>query len=154
MALAVSLPLLFRRRWAIPVFGLVLASAIVAVLLGISGAATGLAVAIALYPVALSVGPRCSAVALGAALLGVTLAAVLTVTVLTPHFLVVAPDPEIFSTDLLSSLGFSWFTIGSSWILGRRFRARHEYAGQLAEHREQKAVSRLGRTRVRIMGCS
>ena len=141
MALAVCLPLVLRRRWPIPVFGLVLGSAIVAVLLGMSGAATVLAVAIALYPVALSVGPRCSTVALGVALLGVTLAAVLTVTVLTPHHLVVAPSPETLDTDPLSSLGFSWFTIVSGWILGRSFRARQEYAGQLAEHRARQAVS-------------
>ncbi len=141
VALAVSVPLVVRRRWPIPVLGVVLASAIVAVLLGMSGAATALAVAVALYPVALSVGPRRSAVALGAALLGVTLAAVLTATVLEPRFLVVAPNIESFNIDPLSSLGFSWFTIGAGWALGRRSRARREYAGQIAEHRARQAVS-------------
>ncbi|MGH3814684.1 MAG: sensor histidine kinase [Pseudonocardiaceae bacterium] len=141
VALAVSVPLAVRRWWPIPVFGVVLASAIVAVLLGMSVEATVLAVAVAIFPVALSVGPLRSAVALGAALLGVTLAAVLTATVLDPHFLVVAPNPESFDTDLLSTLGFSYFTIGASWALGRSFRARREYAGHIAEHRAQQAVS-------------
>ncbi len=141
VALAVGVPLVVRRRWPIPVLGVVVALAIVAVLLGISLRATALGVAVALYPVALSVGPRRSAAALGAALLGVTLAAVLTATVLDPHFLVVAPNTEPFTTDLLSSLSFSWFTIGAGWALGCRSRARREYAGQIAEHRAQQAVT-------------
>ncbi|HEX2264503.1 MAG TPA: hypothetical protein VHH52_12235, partial [Pseudonocardiaceae bacterium] len=111
VALAVSAPLVFRRRWPIPVFGAVLASAIVAVLLGMSGTATVLAVALAIYPVALSGGSQRSAIALGAALLGVTLAAVLSATVLAPHFSVAPPNAEVFKTDLLSSLGFSWIAI-------------------------------------------
>ncbi|MGH3964708.1 MAG: sensor histidine kinase [Pseudonocardiaceae bacterium] len=140
VALAVGFPLAVRRRRPIPVLGVVLVAAIVAVLLGMSVAATGLAVAVALFAVALSVGLRRSAVALGTALLGVTLVAVLTATVLT-HFLVVAPNPESFNADLLSSLSFSWFAIGAGWTLGRSVRARREYAGQIAEHRAQKAVS-------------
>ncbi|MGQ0717142.1 MAG: sensor histidine kinase [Pseudonocardiales bacterium] len=141
VALAVSVPLAVRRRRPIPVLGVVLAAAIIAVSLGMSVAATGLAVAVALYSVALSVGPRRSAVALGAALLGITLAAVLTAIVLNRPFLVVAPNTESFRTDLLSSLSFSWFAIGAGWTLGRSGRARREYAGQIAEHRAQKAVS-------------
>ncbi len=141
MALAVSAPLVFRRRWPIPVFGVVLASVITAVLLGMSSTATVLAVALAIYPVALSAGTQRSAGALGAALLGVTLAAVLSVTVLAPYFSVVPPNAEVFKTDLLSSLGFSWIAIGSGWALGRSFRARREYAVQLAEHRAQQAVA-------------
>lgn len=140
-ALAVSVPLAFRRRWPIPVLGVVLASAMVAVWLGMSGAITALAVAAALYPVALSAGPRRSAVALGAALLGVTLAAVVTVIVLGPHALLIAPSRAAFSIDPLSSLGFSWFTISAGWALGRRSRTRREHTEQIAEHRAQQAVS-------------
>ncbi len=141
LALAVSVPLAVRRRRPLPVFGVVLASTVVAVLLGMSVGATVLAVAVALYSVALSRGPRRSAVALGAAMLGVTLAAVLAATVLDPHFLLVAPNTKSFNTDLLSSLSSSWFTIGAGWTFGCSVRARREYAGQIAEHREQKAVS-------------
>jgi signal transduction histidine kinase len=141
MAVAVSIPLVFRRRWPIPVLGVVLAAAVIAVLLGMSGTATVLAVALAIYPVALSEGPRRSTVALGAALLGVTLAAVLSVTVLAPHFSVVGPDAQVFKTDLLSWLSFSWIAIGAGWALGRSFRARREYAVQLAEHRAEQAVA-------------
>jgi signal transduction histidine kinase len=141
VALAVGVPLAVRRRWPIPVLGIVLASAIVAVLLGMSGATTVLAVAVALHPVALSAGPRRSAVALGAALLGVTLAAVLTATVPYPHLLVVAPNTAAFNTDLRSSLIFSWFTIGAGWAHGRNLRARREYTGRITEHRARQAVS-------------
>jgi signal transduction histidine kinase len=140
VALAVSVPLVVRRRWPIPVLGIVVASAIVAVLLGMSLRATALAIAVALYPVALSGGPRRSATALGTALLGISLAAVLTATVLYPHFLVVAPNISL-STDLPSSLSFSWFAISVGWALGQSLRARREYASQLAEHRARQAVS-------------
>ncbi|MDQ3900975.1 MAG: sensor histidine kinase [Actinomycetota bacterium] len=141
LALAVSIPLIFRSRWPIPVLGLVLTLVITAVLLGMSASATVLAVALAIYPVALSAGPRRSAAALGAALLGVTLAAVLGVLVLAPHFSVVPPNAEVFKTDLLSSLIFSWLAIGAGWVLGRSFQARREYAVQLAEHRAHQAVA-------------
>jgi signal transduction histidine kinase len=141
LALAVSVPLIIRRRRPIPVFVVVLAATMVAVLLGISVAAIVLAVAVALYSVALSLRPRRSAVAAVAAVLGVTLAAVLAATVLDPHFLLVAPNTKLANTDLLSSLSSSWFTIGAGWTFGCSVRARHEYAGQIAEHREQKAVS-------------
>jgi signal transduction histidine kinase len=141
VALAVSVPLTIRRQWPIAVFSVVLASAIVATLLGMFVTGPVLAVAVALYPVAVSVGPRRSAVALGAALLGVALASVLTATVLYPHFLVIAPNTRSFNTDLVSSLGFAWFTIGLGWALGRRLRARREYDSQIAEHRARQAVS-------------
>ncbi|MGH3822764.1 MAG: sensor histidine kinase [Pseudonocardiaceae bacterium] len=139
MALVVNVPLALRRRKPVPVFGVVATSAIVAVLLGMPVTATVLAIAVALYPVALSVRPRRSAVALGAALLGVTLAALTTATVLDPRFFVVTPDPQY--TNLLSSLISSWLTIGAGWTLGRSARARREYADQLAEHRARQAVS-------------
>jgi hypothetical protein len=119
VALVVSVPLAVRRRWPVPVFGFVLASSIVAVLLGMSRVATAVAVALALYLVTLSAGGR-SVVAFGAALLGLTLAAVLTTTVLNPHYLVIAPNPQVFDTDLLSSLSFSWLAISAAWIIGRR----------------------------------
>ncbi len=143
VALAVSLPLAVRRRWPLPVFGVVLASAATAELLGMSGAATVLAVAVALYPVARSVGPRRSAVALGAALLGVTLSAVPTAAVLDSYFPVPAPNTKSLNIDIdpLSSLVFSWFTIGAGWALGRSFQARREYTDQVGEHRAQQAVS-------------
>jgi signal transduction histidine kinase len=132
--------LLAIRRWApIWVFSLVLALVIIAALLGMPIAVTVLAVAVALYPVALSAGPRRAAIALRTALLSVTVMAVLTSTVLRPHFLLVTPDPKY--TDLFSSLTSAWLAIGVGWAFGRNVRARREYADQLAEHRAQKAVS-------------
>lgn len=142
LALAVSLPLTVRRRWPIPVFGVVLASAVVAKLVGVSGAAAVLAIAVGLYPVALSVRPPRSAIALGAALMGVTLTAVLRATELGLNFLVIQ-HPEWFAIriDAISSLALSWFTISTGWALGRSTRVRREYINQVAEHRAQQAVS-------------
>jgi len=143
LALAISLPLTVRRRWPIPVFGVVFALAIAAKALGVSGAAAVLAIAIALYPVALSVRPRRSAIALSAALMGVTLAAILPARELGLHILGVIQHPRWFNApfDPLSSLAFSWFTIGAGWAFGRGTRARQEYTDQIAEHRAQQAVS-------------
>jgi signal transduction histidine kinase len=139
MALLVSSPLMLRRRRPVPVFGVVLVLAIVAVLLGMSVTATILAIAVALYPVALSVRPRRSAVALGIALLGITLATVTTAMVLDPRLVLVTLNPKY--TDLLSTLISSWLAMGAGWTLGRSARARREYADQLAEHRARQAVS-------------
>jgi signal transduction histidine kinase len=141
VALAVGAPLAIRRRSPIPVLGVVLTSAVVAELLSMPVTATGLAVAVALYPVALCSGRRRSTVALGAAIFGTTLAAVLAATVLSPQFLLITPDTKAFNADLLSALSFSWIAIAAGWMLGRSARARREYADQLAEQRAQKAVS-------------
>jgi signal transduction histidine kinase len=138
VALVVGAPLVVRRWRPIPVFGVVLTSAIIAALMGVSVAATALAVAVALYPVALSTG-RYSVVALGVALLSVTLEAVLTATVLNSHFLLVTPDPKY--AGLFSSLTSAWSAIGVGWAFGRNVRARREYSDQIAEHRAQKAIS-------------
>lgn len=140
-ALAVTVPLALRRRRPIPVLGVVLAVAIVAELLGMSITATALAVAFALYPVAASIPPRRSVVALAGTLLGITLAAVLATTLLSPHFLLLVPHARSFQPDLLSALSFSWVALGAGWTLGRGARARRKYAEQLAEQRAQKAVS-------------
>jgi signal transduction histidine kinase len=141
VALVVGAPLAVRRRRPIPVLGLVLTSAVVAELLGTPVTATGLAVAVALYPVALSAGRRHSTVALAAAILGTTLAAVLAATALSPQFLLGTPDTKAYNTDLFSALSFSWIAIAAGWMLGRSSRARRRYADQLAEQRAQKAVS-------------
>ncbi|MGH3697267.1 MAG: sensor histidine kinase [Pseudonocardiaceae bacterium] len=141
LAVALSVPLALRRRRPIPVFAVVLTLAIVAVALGMSVAATALAVAVALYQVALSVGSRRSVVALGAALLGVTVVTVITAAVLDPDLFVVVPGTKSFNTGLLSLLSFSWFAIGAGWTLGRSVRTHRESASQIAEHRAQKAVS-------------
>lgn len=132
--------LLVVRRWKpVLVFGVVLATTTVTILLGMSVEAAALAVAVALYPVALSVGARRSTVSLGVALLGVTLVGAVAATVLKSHFLLVTPNPQY--TDLFSSLTTSWLAIGAGWAFGRNVRARREYADQIAEHRAQKAVS-------------
>ncbi|MGH3784657.1 MAG: sensor histidine kinase, partial [Pseudonocardiaceae bacterium] len=139
VALVIGALLVIRRWRPVPVFGAVLISTIVAALLGMPIAATVLAVAVAIYPVALSGGSRRAAVALRTALVSITLMAVLTATVLGPHFLLVSPDPRY--TDLFSSLTSAWLAIGVGWAFGRNVRARREYADQIADHRAQKAVS-------------
>jgi signal transduction histidine kinase len=141
VALAVGAPLALRRRRPIPVLSVVGVAAILGVLLGMSVTSTGLAVAVALYPVALSMRLRPAALALGAALLGVTTAAVLAATVLNPEFLLITPSINSVNTDLLTTLSVSWFAIGAGWTLGRSARARREAADQLAEHRAQQAVA-------------
>ncbi|HJT04734.1 MAG TPA: sensor histidine kinase [Pseudonocardiaceae bacterium] len=140
MSLALSIPLVLRRRRPVGVFGVVLTAAIVAVLLGMPVTVTMLATAVALYPVALAAPPRRSVTALGVALLGLTLATVITATALDPGFLVVVQNPQY--ADRPSSLISSWIAIAAGWTLGRSARARREYTDQLAEHRAREAVSR------------
>jgi signal transduction histidine kinase len=139
VAFVVGAPLVVRRWKPNLVFSIVLVLVIVAALLGMSIAASVLAVAFALYPVALSAGLRRSVGALGVAVLGVTVAAVLAATVLNPHLLLITPNPKY--PDVFSSLTSAWLPIGAGWSFGRNVRARREYADQLAEHRAQKAIS-------------
>ncbi|HEY2762808.1 MAG TPA: sensor histidine kinase [Pseudonocardiaceae bacterium] len=140
IALAITVPLAFRRRWPLPVLGVVLASAMLGTVLGMPGAATVPAVAIALYPVAVSVTLRRSVIAVTAAALGVAAATVPAVLVPALH-LVAAPDADVLEADLLSTLGFCWVSIGAGWALGRAVRARRQHALQIAEHRAQQAVA-------------
>ncbi|HET9257328.1 MAG TPA: sensor histidine kinase [Pseudonocardiaceae bacterium] len=141
VAFAVGAPLALRRHRPVPVLSVVSAAAVLAMLLGMSVTSTGLAVAVALYPVALSERPRASAIALGVVLMGVTAAAVLAATVLNPHFLFITPSTNSVNTDLPTTLSISWFAIGAGWTLGRSARARREAADRLAEHRAQQAVA-------------
>lgn len=142
LALAISLPLTVRRRWPRLVFSIVLVAALVAKVLGVSGAAAVLAIAVALYPVALSVRPRRSIIALGVALTGITLTAVLGARELGLHLLAIQhPEWLAIRIDPFSSLAFSLFAIGIGWALGRSTRLRREYTNQVAEHRAQQAVS-------------
>src|SRR6476646_6975594 len=103
------LSLRFRQRpWQLVVIDLLLAAWITlltvnATLYTALGLTSGtvvevwlLAVAVALYTVALSLRPRRSAIAAIAAVLGVTLAAVLAAIVLDPHYLLVAPNTKSF----------------------------------------------------------
>lgn len=140
LGLALGLPLLVRRRWPVPVFGVVLGAWVLAVLAGLPVPATVPAVAIAIYPVALQTGRRRAGLVLAVAVLGVSATTVLTATVL-QSYLVVTPGPAALKSDLLSSLLFSWFTIATGWGLGRGAHARREYAVRSAEHRVQQAVS-------------
>lgn len=142
LAIAISLPLTVRRRWPVLVFGVVLVSAVVAKALGVSGAAAVLTIAVALYPVALFVRPRRSVIALGAALIGITLTAVHRVKELGVNLLAIQhPDWFAIHVDSFSALAFSWFTVSAGWAFGRSARARREYTNQVAEHRAQQAVS-------------
>lgn len=140
MALVLTVPLVFRRGSPVPVLGVVLTSAMLGTVLGMPGTATVPAVAIALCPVAVSATRRCSIIAVAAAALGVAAAAL--IAVLVPDLrLVAGPVPDVFEADLLATLGFSWFSIGAGWLLGRGVRARRQYALQIAEHRARQAVA-------------
>jgi signal transduction histidine kinase len=138
MALAAGAPLVVRRRWPLPVLGVVLAASVVAVLLGMHGAAMGLPVAVACYPVAQSVAPRRSTVAFAAAVSGIVLAGVISASASSR---VLAPNPDALNSDLVSSLGVSLLALVTAWALGRSARARHRYTTVLADHRAQQAVA-------------
>lgn len=139
IALTFGAALVVRRRWPVPVLGVVVVAAGVAVVVGIPGTAAALTVAVAIYPVAASLTPRRATVAVVAAVGGVTLATVLAA-VLGPH-LVLAPNPDAFQSDLYSALGFGCVVIATGWWLGRSARARRDHAVQLAEHRARQAVA-------------
>ncbi|MBE3010557.1 sensor histidine kinase [Microbispora sp. NEAU-D428] len=126
-----TLPLVVRRRWPLPVFCLVAVASVAAMALGVAREPLA-AAAYALYPVALTTRRRRwePTAAIGALTVGALLLAVLGG---------VAADPEvrrIVETVVLGSLA-----LGGAWTIGRAVRERRAYAARRAEQAAEHAVT-------------
>ncbi|MEV6974937.1 histidine kinase [Kitasatospora sp. NPDC093806] len=131
VAVAVGLPVAFRRRWPVPAATVALAGAVVATLLDITREPY-LAVGLTLYLVALAEPPRRSAPALAAAL-AASAAAVLTgEAVVTPA--------ETWS-GAAGVAAMVWCVVGGGWAAGFAVRARRaREADHAARHTERAIV--------------
>jgi signal transduction histidine kinase len=136
----VGLPLAARRRWPAPVLMIVAAAAAAAVLTGVGAEVTVWAVAVALYPVALT------SVRAAARGLSIALAAILVpgLTDAATNRLPLVPatqGEESFSTAPALVTAVSVVVLGGSWSLAWVVRTRRRHAAELAELRTAQAVT-------------
>ncbi|MEU4780576.1 histidine kinase [Micromonospora sp. NPDC023633] len=134
-------PLAVRRRWPVPVLTVVVVAGAVAVAIGVAGDAVVFAVALALYPLALSAPIRRAGFALAGALAGLTAGGVVGATVPGLPVIPTRAGEESFAATPVPVLLYAATVIAGSWTLGRAVRARRQHAAQLAELRADRAVA-------------
>ncbi|MGW0432774.1 sensor histidine kinase [Micromonospora sp. NPDC003197] len=141
LAALFCLPLTVRRHWPVQVLTVVTMAGTMAIAVGIAGDAVVLAIAYAIYVVALSVVQRQSRFTLVGVLAAVTAGGLVSITV--PGLPIIAPQPgeESFTTTPVPVLLYSATIIAGSWALARAVRARRQQVAQLAELRADQAVA-------------
>ncbi len=128
---AMTLPLAARRRWPLPVFCVVMAASVAAMMLGVTREPLA-AAAYALYPVALSTRRRRWE---PTGVIGVLTAGALLFAAVGG----VSAETEvrrITETAVLAALA-----LGGAWTIGRAVRERRAYAARRAEQAAQHAVT-------------
>ncbi|MEU4831838.1 sensor histidine kinase [Streptosporangium sp. NPDC023615] len=136
----VGLPLAARRRWPAPVLMIVAAAAAAAVLTGVGAEVTAWAVAVALYPVALT-SARAAARGLSVALAAILVPGLTDAATNRLPLIPAARGEESFSTApaLVSTVGV--VVLAGSWSLAWVVRTRRRHAAELAELRTAQAVT-------------
>ncbi len=131
LIVAMTLPVAVRRRWPLPVFGVVLAASVAAMALGVVREPLA-AAAYALYPVALTTPRRRwePTTAIGALSLGALLFTAVGG---------VSADPA--SRRVVTSLVLGVLALGGAWTVGRAVRERRAYAARGAELGAERAVA-------------
>ncbi|MEU4835161.1 sensor histidine kinase [Streptosporangium sp. NPDC023615] len=132
-ALVCWLPVAVRRIRPVPAYCGALLTAPLVLALQMNRMATIAVVALALYPVSLTLPVRRSAIALVAGLL-VTAGALLVSMASAPRRANGWPDPAFV-------VGMAWLVVGASWSLGTAARTRREFAAREADRRAEKAVA-------------
>ncbi|WP_220499507.1 MULTISPECIES: sensor histidine kinase [unclassified Microbispora] len=141
LIVAMTLPVAVRRRWPLPVFGVVLAASVAAMALGVVREPLA-AAAYALYPVALTTPRRRwePTTAIGALSLGALLFTAVGG---------VSADPA--SRRVVTSLVLGVLALGGAWTIGRAVRERRAYAARGAELGAERAAERaVAEERLRI----
>lgn len=137
LAAALGMPLAVRRRWPAVVLATVIASGVVALVVGLRADVVVYAIAYALYPVVLS---RRSSLATFGALAGVLTPGL--VDAIMPGLPLLPADPgdETFSTTPVTAAASCAAVIGAAWCLATVIRGRRQHAAQLAALRTEQAV--------------
>jgi signal transduction histidine kinase len=139
-AAGIGLPLVLRRRWPWPVFGVVLAASLAGIGLGVVRDPL-LAAAFALYPVALTTPRRRREPTVGIAV--ASLAGVVLVVLAGPVAIGVS-DPDAGGVSAGSAAGLvllGCVFLAGAWTLGRVVRERRAYAARYAEQLADRAAT-------------
>jgi signal transduction histidine kinase len=140
LALAMTLPIAFRRRSPVPVLAIVLLATILAALTGPSSG-VGLGVLIAIYSVAAHADRRQSVVALT-----VTMIAVAVVVTL----VIVSSDPGLPPAIVPVGLVLVWVIVFAVWLLGDLVRSRGEAVEELRQRNAELVVEREENARLAV----
>jgi signal transduction histidine kinase len=135
-AVVVGLPMAARRRWPVPVLGVVLVAVLAALLSGVvplvAIGPTAVAVAFALYAVG-RLEPRVPSVRALVVALGAVLAAIVVSRATASSFL---PWSETFV-----AIALCWFCLGAVWAFGVFAQERQRYAERAAAQATKQAVA-------------
>jgi signal transduction histidine kinase len=140
VAALLGLPLTVRRCWPVPVLAVVLAAGSTTVIVGVGAEVSVYAVALALYPVALS-SARAGYWALGAALTGVLVPGLVDAVVAGLPLVPARDDAESFTTAPMPVAAYSTAVIAGSWALAWAVRSHRGHAVRLAELQTAHAVT-------------
>jgi signal transduction histidine kinase len=139
VAALIGLSLAARRRWPEPVFALTAVVAATAVVAGTGADVAVWAVALTLYPVAVSA--RSPAWGLPAALAVILLPGLADAATSRLPLIPVIPGEESFSTSPASATAMSVIVITGSWALARSVRTWRRHAAELAGLRTAQAIT-------------
>jgi signal transduction histidine kinase len=143
LALAMTLPLVFRRRRPVLVLAIIVMATILDVLRGPSGGVVSLAVLIAVYSVAANADRRASIAALGwtmaAAVVFVAASAVST-------------GPTVHPVLWATVLVVAWLVFGTVWLVGDLVRSRGEAVAELRQRNAELEAEREENARLAVVG--
>lgn len=140
LALAMTLPIAFRRRSPVPVLAVVLLATILAALTGPSSG-VGLGVLIAIYSVAVHADRRQSVVALALTLIAVAVVVTL---------VIVSSDPGLPPAIVPVGLVLVWVIVFAVWLLGDLVRSRGEAVEELRQRNAELVVEREENARLAV----
>jgi signal transduction histidine kinase len=140
LALAMTLPIAFRRRWPIPVLAITLFATFLATLTGPTSG-VGLGVLIAVYSVAVHADRRQSRVALVPAMAVIALDVIL---------VLASTDPPLPPVVHPITLALVLAVAGGVWLLGSLVRSRGEAVEELRQRNAELLVEREQNARLAV----
>jgi signal transduction histidine kinase len=140
LALAMTLPIAFRRRRPVPVLAIVLLATILAALTGPSSG-VGLGVLIAIYSVAAHADRRQSVAALTVTMIVVAVVVAL---------VIVSSDPGLPPVIVPVGLVLVWVIVFAVWLLGDLVRSRGEAVEELRQRNAELVVEREENARLAV----
>jgi signal transduction histidine kinase len=140
LALAMTIPIAFRRRWPVPVLAITVLATILATLTGPSSG-VGLAVLIAMYSVAAHADRRQSLAALTLTMIAVAVVVTLVLASSDPGL-----PPAIYPIGLV----LVWIIVGAVWLLGDLVRSRGEAVEELRQRNAELEAEREENARLAV----
>jgi signal transduction histidine kinase len=140
LALAMTLPIAFRRRRPVLVLAITVLATTLAALTGPSSG-VGLAVLIAVYSVAAHANRRQSLTALTLTLVAVTVVVTIVVT---------SSDPGLSPAILAIGLVLAWMIFGAVWLLGDLVQSRGEAVAELRQRNAELVAEREENARLAV----